>query len=196
VVLDGASAEEQPGGYVPVGGPARRQLGDLKFLRGEPEAARIGALLRLLARGGQLSAGRVGEAVHAHPREAFQRGAELITGIAPAPLPTQPFPVDQARAGQREIDRRALEVVDGLLIAIADGGVIARQQRAATREHANGPGGACRCRQRGEGIKGRPGDLGPTAALGGFDHVFRGQQRPQRASIERGVERRLVAAGS
>jgi hypothetical protein len=44
VAVDGGSAEEQLGGDVPVDGPARGELSDLKFLRGEPEAGPIGTL--------------------------------------------------------------------------------------------------------------------------------------------------------
>jgi hypothetical protein len=57
-----------------------------------------GALHSVLAGGGQLGAGPLGEPAGAHPLETLEGGAELVAGVAPAPLPAQPLPVDQPGA--------------------------------------------------------------------------------------------------
>src|SRR5262245_49360497 len=63
VILDGAGADEQPGGDLPVGQVLGDQPGDLRLLRGEhrrgPGAARTGPL----ARGTQLARGSFRERV-------------------------------------------------------------------------------------------------------------------------------------
>src|SRR2546430_14983050 len=105
MVVDSGRAEEQLGGDVPVGGSGGGQPGDLSLLRGELRAVLVGASHRVLAGGGQFGAGSPGEAAGAHSLEALEGGAELIAGVAPAPLAAQPLPVEQARAGPREDDR-------------------------------------------------------------------------------------------
>jgi len=98
VVVDGGRAEEQPGGDVPVGCSLRRQPGDLGLLRGEPRAVLFGALHNVLAGGGQFGAGPLGEPAGAHPLETLKGSAELVAGVAPAPLAAQPLSVDQSGA--------------------------------------------------------------------------------------------------
>jgi DNA-binding CsgD family transcriptional regulator len=173
VVLDGGGAEEQLGGNVTIRGPARGQLGDLELLRSELDVSRIGAGMRVFAGGRQLGAGPVGEAVHAHPLEAFQRGTELVPGIAATPLAAEPFSVDQLRACYRESDGSSLKVVDRLLITVGGRRVITREQCPAACRHAKGPGCASRRCQRGKIIEGGLGDRGLAAAHGSLDHVFR-----------------------
>jgi VIT1/CCC1 family predicted Fe2+/Mn2+ transporter len=187
-------------------------------LRGELKAGRIGARLRLLAGGGQLGAGPVGEAVRAHPLEAFQRGAELVTGVAPVPLPAQPFPVDQARAGQCQIDPvgirgahlqgRADQHPDGL-----GGPALGFQEQAL---HPPGPGQRQRLRQVRDGLPGERGRTGATGAISAAVSMMAGtfldietanDQAASRIAEERAryaadpekasqdVHRRLVSAG-
>src|SRR5215475_7820543 len=82
VVLDGAGADEQLAGDLPVGQALGGQPGDLRLLRREhlrgPEAARAGPL----AGGAQLGSGPARESRHAHLVEHLEGPAELVAGIA------------------------------------------------------------------------------------------------------------------
>ena len=99
VVVNSGRAEEHLGGNVSVGGSVDGQPGDLSFLRGQLPTGLVGAFHGVLAGGGQLGAGSLGEAAGAHSLKALQGRAELVAGVAPTPLAAQPLPVDQARAG-------------------------------------------------------------------------------------------------
>src|SRR5215467_3202824 len=82
VVFDGAGADEQPRGDLPVGQVVGDQAGDLLLLRCEhlrgPGAAR---------------AGPGGERRHAHLIEHRKRGAQLVPRVVAAALAAQPLAV-------------------------------------------------------------------------------------------------------
>src|SRR5215468_3289275 len=117
VVFDGAGADEQPGGDLPVGQVPGRQPGDLLLLGGEhlrgPGAARAGPL----AGGAELGPGPGGESFHADRVEQRKRGAQLVAGVAAAPLAAQPLAVEQVGARQLRADPGAAKPADRLAIA-------------------------------------------------------------------------------
>src|SRR5262249_59930314 len=89
VILDGAGANEQPGGDLPVGQVPGHQPGDLLLLRGEhlhgPGAARTGPL----AGGAQLAAGPFSESPPA-PRVPHLGGGAPPGPGGPAAAPWAP----------------------------------------------------------------------------------------------------------
>src|ERR1700685_1209193 len=124
VVGDGGGADEQLGGDLRVGGAVAGQAGDERFLRGQ-DIGRLGSLLPGLPAGRpQLDAGPFGTRRGADRVEDLLRAAELIAGVAPAPLAAQPLAVDQAGAGEinpqagtaEAVDRLAVEVLRGLAV--------------------------------------------------------------------------------
>ena len=64
-------------------------------------------------------------------REHLKRGAELFSGVEAAALASQPFPVEQVRAGEVEPDTVTGEVHDRVAVQ-ALGGLALAQQRAHT----------------------------------------------------------------
>jgi hypothetical protein len=69
-------------------------------LRGQPVAGRAGGTLGGLFPGGaQLGPRPVSEGLQAKFVEDVVGGAELLAGVAAAPLPAQPFSVHQVGAG-------------------------------------------------------------------------------------------------
>jgi hypothetical protein len=98
VVLDGAGANEQPGGDLPVGQVPGDQPGNPLLLRGErlrsPGTARAGSL----AGGTQLVRGSFRECVGSHSREHLVRWAQLLAGVGAAALAAQPFAIQQTGA--------------------------------------------------------------------------------------------------
>src|SRR5580704_4359348 len=106
VVLGGAGADEQPGADLGVGQPVPRQPGDLGLLGGQHRlgcrgaGGRCGTLAGGLAGCQQLAAGPIGECRHAHLLQHLVGGAQLLPRVHAAALPAQPFPVQQAGAGQ------------------------------------------------------------------------------------------------
>src|SRR5690349_20001299 len=86
VVLDGADADEQLAGDVPVGQALGGQPGDLRLLRREhllgPEAARAGPL----AGSAQLGPGPSRQERHAHLFKHLEGAAKLVAGIPAAEL--------------------------------------------------------------------------------------------------------------
>src|SRR5215467_768679 len=129
VVLDGAGADEQPRGDLPVGQVVGDQAGDLLLLRGEdlrdPGAARTGPFTG----GAQLASGPGGERRHAHLIEHRKRGAQLVPGVAAAALAAQPLAVQQVGAGQLGAEPGVAEPADRLLVA-AVGGLAVPEQGA------------------------------------------------------------------
>src|SRR6516164_3942207 len=95
VVLDGAGADEQPGGDLPVGQVLGDQQRDLLLLRSE-HLRRFGAAWAgLLAGRAQLGPGPARESLHAHRVEHGEGSAELVAGVAATALAAQPLAVQQ-----------------------------------------------------------------------------------------------------
>src|SRR5215472_14350790 len=84
VIVDGAGADEQPGGDLEIRGAFGGQPSDLRLLRREcvwyPGAPRG----RVLPGGAQLAPGPVGECLHAQRAEQFAGCAQLLAGAAAA----------------------------------------------------------------------------------------------------------------
>src|SRR6516162_5385585 len=95
VVLDGAGADEQPGGDLPVGQVLGDQPGDLFLLRGEHLRGFGAAWAGPLARGAQLGSGPARERLHAYRIEHGEGGAKLAAGVAATALAAQPLAVQQ-----------------------------------------------------------------------------------------------------
>ena len=100
VPLHGPRAEEQPRADLRVRQPVAGQPRDLPLLRGQL-VARLGRpLADRLAGGLQLTAGALGERLHADRRELVVRRPELRARVHAAILPAQPFAVEQVSAGE------------------------------------------------------------------------------------------------
>src|SRR5215475_9614580 len=174
VVFDGAGADEQPGGDLPVGQVPGDQPGDLLLLRGEHLRGSGAARAGPFPGGAQLAAGAGGERRHAHRVEHREGGAQLVPGIAAAALPTQPLTVHQVRAGNLGTPPTAAEPADRLVV-VRFGGVSLAEQRAGARLDSQpvlGSSGPCRFRQPVEGIAD---DARVSGACGGLDQLG---QRP------------------
>jgi hypothetical protein len=84
-----------------------------------------------LAGGQELSLSPRGEGVGAHVGEHLKRGAELFSGVEAAALASQPFPVEQVRAGEVEPDAVPAEVHDRVAVQALGRPALA-EQRAHT----------------------------------------------------------------
>src|SRR5215471_9421399 len=116
VVLDGAGAEEQPGGDLPVGQVPGDQPGDLLLLGGEHPCRLGAARTRSLAGGAELGPGPGGESFHADRVEQREGGAQLVAGVAAAPLAAQPLTVQQMGTPEFYADASAAKAVDRLAV--------------------------------------------------------------------------------
>ena len=130
VVLDGAGADEQLAGDLPVGQALGGQPGDLRLLRREhllgPEAARAGPL----AGSAQLGPGPARESRHAHLVKHLEGAAELVAGIAAAALAAEPLPVHLVSPGQLRGEPAALQVLDGQpVLAMSVAGMLAMKEQ-------------------------------------------------------------------
>jgi hypothetical protein len=63
--------------------------------------------------------------VGAHAGEHLDRGAELFAGVEAAALASQPFPVEQVRAGEVEPDALTGQVHDRVAILPVGGAALA-----------------------------------------------------------------------
>ena len=90
MVRDSGAADEQPRGDLRVGGAFAGQARDQRFLRGKGIWPLDGGLPGLPAGGPQFGARPFGKRRGANRVEDLVRAAELIAGVAPAPLAAQP----------------------------------------------------------------------------------------------------------
>ena len=58
----------------------------------------------------------LGEPIEPHPVEHLVSGAQLLAGVDPPPLGSQPFAVDQMRAGELHSHAATAEPVDRLAV--------------------------------------------------------------------------------
>ena len=73
-------------------------------------------------------AGTLGERLGAHGVEHLERRSQLLAGIDPAVLPTQPLAIQQVGAGEMDGHTAALEPFDRLAVE-GVGGLAVTQQR-------------------------------------------------------------------
>src|SRR5437588_2170335 len=130
VIRDCVPADEQPFSDLCVREPFAREPRDLSFLRGEVIAGLDAARADMLARGQQLALGPLGERLGPHRVEHLKCGAQLLASVEAAPLPPQPFAVEEMGAGELHADARASEPLNRLAIQ-AVGLVAVGEQRAA-----------------------------------------------------------------
>src|SRR5215470_18544196 len=121
VVFDGAGADEQPGGDLPVGQVLGDQPGDLLLLGGEHLRGLGAARAGPLAGGAQLGPGPGGERRHAHLIEHREGGAQLVPGVVTAVLVPQPLPVQQVSTGNLGTPPTTAEPVDRLAVTALGG---------------------------------------------------------------------------
>jgi hypothetical protein len=84
VVFNGARADKQLGGDVPIGQPARRKPRDLRLLGRELVQCVDGPLTGTLACRQQLTFGAPRERLDAHAGERLQRNAQMLSRVKPA----------------------------------------------------------------------------------------------------------------
>ena len=87
-----------------------------------------------LAGGAQFGPGPGGESFHADRVEHREGGAQLVAGVAAAPLAAQPLAVQQPGAGQLGAEPGAGEPADRLAVAGLGGCSLAEQCAAARLE--------------------------------------------------------------
>jgi hypothetical protein len=131
VVGDGGGADKQLRGDLRVGGALAGQAGDQRFLRGQG-IGRLGGLLPGVPAGRpELGARPFGKRRGADRVEDLVRAAELIAGVAPAPLAALPLAVDQVGAGQVHPQPGTAEAVDRLAVQVAPSLTSARERASA-----------------------------------------------------------------
>src|SRR5580658_2269640 len=163
VVGDGGGADKQLRGDLRVGGAVAGQAGDQRFLRGQ-RIWRLGRLLPGVPAGRpQLDARPLGERRGADRVEDLIRAAELIAGVAPAPLAAQPLAVQEAGASQIHPQASAAEAVDRLAV-VALGGVPVADQRPRAGLGTQRPVGPAGAGQAGEPLQRAGRALGYPAA--------------------------------
>src|SRR5690242_18195101 len=142
VVLDGARADEQQGGYLRVRASLGREPGDLRLLRGELVDRLDGTLAHRLAGGRKLALSALGERSRAHSAEHLVGRAQLLARVDAAVFATQPLAVQKAAA--REFERRAAarEALDRFAVER----LVVAQQPPAARFDPERPFGAARPR--------------------------------------------------
>jgi hypothetical protein len=89
--------------------------------------------------------GPLGESLGADAAEHVVGRAQLLTGFAATALPAQPFPVQQAGAGQVHRDTAAGKALDGFTVAGIGCLAVAQQRAGAGRgpQSPLGPAGPC-----------------------------------------------------
>jgi hypothetical protein len=115
VVLDRPGADEQPRTDLRIGQALHGQPGDLGLLGGQRFGRRAGSggpLAYGLSGRQQFAARPFGERFQSHRFQHFLGGAQLLPGVDAPALAAQPFPVEQAPAGEFGADRGAAQLVD------------------------------------------------------------------------------------
>lgn len=104
-----------------------------------------GALAGGLASGAQLVPGSLGESPSADAAEHVADHAQMLAGFAAPALPAQPFPAQQAGAGQVHRDPAAGTALDDLAVADIGCLAVAQQRGGAGRDPQSPPGPAGPC---------------------------------------------------
>src|SRR5688500_17933626 len=128
VPLDGARAEEELGADLRVRASFARQAGDLLLLRCQLVPGVVAPLAHLLARRAKLVPGALGEPLGAQRQERVAGDAELLARIDAPALAAQPFPVEQARAGDLHAHARAREALDRFAVQALGAVPVARER--------------------------------------------------------------------
>ena len=115
MILDRPGADEQPRADLWIGQASHGQPGDLGLLGGERFGCRAGSggpLAYGLSGRQQFAARPFGERVQSHRFQHFPGGAQLLPGVGAPTLAAQPFPVEQAPAGELWADPGPAQLVD------------------------------------------------------------------------------------
>jgi len=116
--LDRAGADEQLRGNLGVGASFPRQPDDVLLLRGELAVGADLAFADLLAGGEQLTARPLGEGLGPDRGEQVIGGTELVPGVEPPVLATEPLTKKQVGSGQLRPKLGAAEPLDRLGVAV------------------------------------------------------------------------------
>jgi hypothetical protein len=149
VILDGLRAQEQGSGGFPGRAPLGQAQRDLDLLRGQVVERGLVSPPGGLAGRGELGPCHLRPRVGAEAVEHVDRGAKLLAGPDPLPLPPQPGAVGQVRAGGLEgVRRLGVQGQRGFEVRI--GLALGRDQRAASRGPGQRPGLGLGARVAGE----------------------------------------------
>ena len=113
---DRAGADEQLCADLGVGQTISGQPGDVRLLGCEHAARVVAARARRLTRGHELVTGALGKSLGADAAEHLVGGSELLTRLDPAALATQPFAVQEPRAGEVDHATAAAESLHRLAV--------------------------------------------------------------------------------
>jgi hypothetical protein len=122
----------------------------------------------VLARGPKLAPGPCGECLHAYRVEHAVGRAQLLARLAAPPLPAQPLPVQQVRAGKLRTMPGAAEPADCFAI-VSLGGLSLAEQRACARLDPQPEVASARLGRFGQQIQGIAGHVRAPGARGGFN---------------------------
>ncbi len=175
MVLDRARTEEQPGADLQVRQAVAGQPRDLALLGGQLAGGLYGAFAGGLAGGRQLTAGPLGERLHAHRVHQVAGGAQLLARVRAAALAAQPLPVEQVGAGELGADAGTAQPDDRLAVQAL--GVAARAQQGADPGFdPQRPFGGCHPGPLGQPLQrgvDQRGVTGPRRRLGQLGHDVR-----------------------
>src|SRR6266487_2389918 len=118
VPFNGAGADEQFRADPGVGASVSGQPDDVLLLLGELAVGVDLAFADLLAGGEQFPARALGEGFGADRVEQMVGGVQLVAGVEPPVLATEPFTVEQAGPGKLEPQRCATQPLDRLGVAL------------------------------------------------------------------------------
>ena len=116
--FDGAAADEQFRGDLGVGASVSGQPDDVLLLRSELAVGIDLAFADLLAGGKQFAARALGEAVGPDRGEQVVGGVQLVAGVEPPVLATEPLTKKQVGSGQLRPKLGAAEPLDRLGVAV------------------------------------------------------------------------------
>src|SRR5690606_23122456 len=169
VVLDRPGAEEELGGDLAAAGPGRGEPDDLQFLRGEAvqEVRGRGGGLPGFAGGPELGAGAVQPRGGVEALEDLRGRTERNARVGTAACPSQPFAVEQFRAGSLERSRRPFVQLDGACVRFFP----VRQEGLAAQGDRQGPCLSSGFGPAAETVEGRAGEAGVAGAHGRLDQV-------------------------
>src|SRR5690242_16561039 len=101
---------------------------DLRLLTGEHAVRLLPSFTCGLARGGQFSPRTLGEGLRPDPAEDVVRRPQLLAGVDPARLATQPLAVHEPGTGEIDDDAGPLQARDGFPVE-GVGGLAVAQHR-------------------------------------------------------------------
>src|SRR5579871_1361123 len=172
--LHGAWADEQLRTDLRVRSPVARKPRDLVLLGCELIARVVLALAHLLARGQQLATRALCESLRSHRGEHAVRSAQVLAGVDPPTLTTQPLAVGQPSASQVRRHPALAEQLDRLPVKVL-GSVTVLDERARARLSSRCPLRSAGAESLREAIHGVARNVSLAASRRGFHELV---QRP------------------